>query len=74
MKTMFWLDDPNPDWRWASTECWTEGKGNRPAACPTCGCTDAWFATAAHGGRLLKEVFEDVAAQMFGAPKKETKH
>jgi len=61
-------------WRWLCTECWAEGPGDRPDECPECGCADAWYQTAAHGGRPMKEVFEDLFSQLLGAPKQETKH
>jgi hypothetical protein len=31
------------EWRWCCTACKTEGRGGEPAACPTCGATNAWY-------------------------------
>ena len=44
------------------TACWTEGAGSAPKACPNCGAVGAWFITAGHGGRPLKEVL----VELFG--------
>jgi len=74
MKTMFWLDDPNPDWRWACTHCWTEGRGGHPEACPGCGSRHGWYETSAHEGMSMRDAFENLTARIFGAPKQETKH
>lgn len=48
------------DTRHLCTECWTEGKGSAPKACPVCGTVGAWFVTATHSGRPLKEVLTDL--------------
>lgn len=45
-----------PETRHLCTECWTEGEGSAPKACPVCGTVGAWFVTATHGNRPLKEV------------------
>ena len=74
MRKRPWKEDETPPWRWACTECWTEGPGGEPEACPTCGCTDAWYVTAAHGGRPLQEVFENLFARSLGTPPGRTKH
>ena len=44
------------------TECWTEGEGSAPKACPVCGTVGAWFVTATHSGRPLKEVLAGLFA------------
>lgn len=44
------------------TECWTEGEGSAPKACPVCGTVGAWFVTSTHGGRPLKKVLAGLFA------------
>lgn len=61
------------DWRWLCTQCWTEGPGPRPDACPSCGCPDAWFQTASRPGVPMKQVYEDLFDQMLVPPKGVTK-
>lgn len=61
------------EWRWLCTECWTEGEDPTPDACPSCGCRDAWYETARHGGRPMKEVYGDLFDQLLGPPKGVTK-
>jgi hypothetical protein len=35
---------PDPsEWRWCCTACHTEGRGDEPDGCPTCGATNAWY-------------------------------
>ncbi|MGO4558098.1 hypothetical protein [Mesorhizobium sp. 2RAF21] len=35
---------PTPrEWRWCCTACKSEGRGDEPAVCPTCGSDDAWY-------------------------------
>lgn len=52
------------DTRHLCTECWTEGEGSAPKSCPVCvrGTVGAWFVTATHGGRPLKEVLAGLFA------------
>ncbi len=30
-------------WRWLCVECGTEGRGQNPKICPTCGRDDTWY-------------------------------
>jgi hypothetical protein len=34
---------PPQEWRWFCTACKSEGGGDEPAVCPTCGADDAWY-------------------------------
>lgn len=56
--------------RWLCCECWTEGVGERPRECPTCGYEDSWFQAAPKPGdhRTMKVIFEEVMAGIFGPP------
>lgn len=58
-------------WRWLCVECWTEGRDERPDACPGCGCTYAWYETNTAGSdpRPMRQVFEDFSSRLFGSPR-----
>lgn len=52
--------DGDAETRHLCTACWTEGTGSAPKACPNCGVRGAWFITAGHGGRPLREVLQEM--------------
>lgn len=53
--------------RWLCCECWTEGTGERPTDCPTCGCRDSWFLSAPRPDdhRTMRAIYEDMMARLF---------
>lgn len=64
---------PDADWRWACTECWTEGRGEQPPdVCPGCGVAGSFFRSANHGNLPMKHVMESVLDVIFGKPDGET--
>lgn len=53
--------------RWLCCECWTEGAGQRPDECPTCGCPDSWFISAPkpEDHRTMRAIYDDLLDRMF---------
>lgn len=53
--------------RWACAECWTEGRGQRPDECPTCGCEDSWYqcAPADDDDRTMRAIFDELMDGIF---------
>ena len=53
--------------QWLCRECWTEGTGQCPDECPTCGCEDSWFQSTPkpNDHRTMRAIYEDVIASVF---------
>lgn len=60
-------------WRWLCVECNTEGRGNCPQQCLTCGRSDSWYINNAHANdpRSMREIMNTV---IFSQLQKPTEH
>lgn len=56
-------------WRWLCIECDTEGRGDCPTKCTTCGRSDSWYMNNGHANdpRSMHEIMNTV---IFGRLKK----
>jgi len=61
---------PPREWRWICTACKTEGKGDEPKVCPTCGADDAWYSynTIADDRMSARERMRNLGRKLRGEP------
>jgi len=57
---------------WLCCECWSEGIGQRPDECPTCGCADSWYmtTTGAADPRPAKVLYDEMLDRIFSPSKR----